>query len=93
VTIAIIGGIPLTCIDLLYTLLFLMISDDPGRHSHSYFLAVVFYGSLAVAWLPLGVAYKLSFRGRTALAYVIASIPAVLTLATAPLLIRYWLRA
>ena len=88
VSIAIIGAIPLTCIGLLYALLMMIISDNPG--SHSDYSAEIFYGSLVVAWVPLGVAYKLSFRGRTASAYVIASIPAVLTPVALLLLVRYW---
>lgn len=78
--IALSGAVPLTCAGSFASLIILLFSDDP-RVSLGRFLeyaSAVFFGSLALAWIPVPLACKLSSQGRKRSAYLVASIPAAL---------------
>ena len=82
VGIALLGAILLSCVGALTAFLELGIAMYPpegSRSAHEHFAYNIFFGSLAFAWVPVGLAYRLSNRGRMVWAYLVAFIPAALT--------------
>lgn len=82
VGIAVLGAILLSCVGTLTTLLELMIAAAPPAGSHSADEQVaynIFFGTLAFAWVPVALAYRLSNRGRMVWAYLVALVPAAMT--------------
>lgn len=89
VTIALVGAILLSLIGIAFAALTLLFSDDP-RVPFVGYLAIsagILCACLAVAWLPVAIAWGLSAKGKTRWAYLVACIP--LTLAAYPLT-RLW---
>jgi hypothetical protein len=82
VGIALLGAILLSCVGTLAAFLEVVISAYPpagSQSAHEHFAYNIFFGSLAFAWVPVGLAYRLSNRGRMVWAYLVAFIPAALT--------------